>query len=107
MKRNNDILRELLLEAEADESPFFLVPYTQDTEDARNAYHAKLLCDVGLFEEVNDQVYRLTSQGHDFLAATKLEGAWEKIQSTAGHLSIEAMKVVGDKIIRQSLDDLT
>lgn len=106
MQRDNNIIRDLLLEAEAEERHVFLVPLTHDTVDVRRSHHAKLLCDDGLFEEVNEDVYRLTNQGHDFLAAIKLEGAWEKIQGTAGHLSLGAMKIVGDKIIHKTLDDL-
>lgn len=85
MKRDDDCIRSLLLEAEADPSPFLLIPMhmSSSAEDIKRRYHATLLVDAGFFAQPGDSTYRLTNQGHDFLAAIRDDNAWRKIKEVA------------------------
>ena len=41
-------------------------------------HHAELLSDVGHAEWLSDSVIRITTQGYDFLSASKQPGMWGK-----------------------------
>lgn len=108
MKRDNDLIRQLLLEAEAEPTPYIIIPFTHssDQEDVRRNHHADLLCDAGLFTNPSKDMYRLTNQGYDFISSFKIEGNWQKIKALAGHLSLASMKAVGDKLLEKALDEV-
>lgn len=108
MKKDNDTIRSLLLEAENSESPRIIIPWTQssDQSDIIRAYNAELLCDVGLFDMTSKDVYRLTNSGHEFIAAIRSQDNWQKMNQLAGHLPLLSMKKVGEKIIAQEFDDI-
>lgn len=92
MKRDDDLIRELLFEAESSDDPLF-GPF--DDEDETGYAHAILLCDAGFFHEVHSGIFRLTNQGHDYLAAIRDDGIWQKTKeaaSTAGGVGLGVMK---------------
>ncbi|NKW71739.1 DUF2513 domain-containing protein [Rhodobacteraceae bacterium R_SAG10] len=79
MKRDYDYIRELLFEIEGDPSHIFLASLTigASEEAAKKHYHAELLCDAGFLSKVNDGgVYRLTSQGHDYIEVIRDNSVW-------------------------------
>lgn len=103
MRRDDDLIRELLFEAEASEDPLF-GPF--DDEDEKRYEHARLLCDAGLFQQVQSGVFRMTNQGHDYLAAIRSEGIWKKTKETAstmGGVGLGIMKDIATAYVRQEL----
>ncbi len=103
MKRDDDLIRGLLFEAEASDDSLF-GPF--DDEDEKGYAHAVLLCDAGFFQEVQSGVFRITNQGHDYLAAIRDGGVWKKTKeaaSSAGGVGLGMMKDIATAYVRQEL----
>ena len=92
MKRDMDLVRQLLMEIE-QESQW---PHGQciTTEDASKSYHLHLLIQSGLAEGKESLVMGgeppqflisgLTWQGHEFLSASADQGRWSQFKKSAG-----------------------
>lgn len=103
MKRDDDLIRNLLLEAESSDDSLF-GPF--DDEDEKEYTHAILLCDAGFFHEVQSGIFRITNQGHDYLAAIRDDGVWKKTKeaaSTAGGVGLGIMKDIAVAYVKQEL----
>lgn len=63
MKRDDDFLRDMLFEAEASNQAFFMaiLIHSPSEPELKRHMHAALLCDAGLFQEVNNGVFRMTN----------------------------------------------
>lgn len=110
MKRDDDLIRDLLFEAEASDQPYLLAVMTMNPSEAelKRHMHAVWLSDAGLFREENKGVFRITDQGHDYLAAIRDEGIWKKTKeaaSTAGGVSLGIMVDIATAYVRQKLSD--
>ena len=108
MKRDNDYLRTVLFDAEADEDWLILVPRTSDG-DRKMEHHVDLLCDAGLFRHINEHGYRLTSNGHDFLDAIRDDTNWNKVKTVAanaGGVGLGLMCDIALGLIRQKAVEL-
>ncbi len=111
MKRDNDYLRELLFEFEnADSwSIFFPQTYGMSDEAVKKYYHIQLLYDDGYLVEDNDDLYRLTSQGHDFIESIRDKGIWEEtkeaVAETGGNATLEILKAVATGLLKKKLSE--
>ncbi len=86
MKRDMDLIRMLLLREEAGKMPDELSAFDNRTI----AYHVALMRDAGLVEGnvVDDEngepfeavIFRLTWDGHEFLAATRNSEIWKGVK---------------------------
>ena len=105
MKRDMDLFRKVLLAVEAIPSVPHWVAITVDGYPQDEvAYHARLALDAELIEAkflpgTNDFIVkRLTFAGHEFLDIARDDTRWqsakEKVLSTAGTLTVEALKTV-------------
>ncbi|MBN9890094.1 DUF2513 domain-containing protein [Salipiger abyssi] len=111
MTRDDDYLRELLLEFEADEdwvqvSELLLGPGDDET---KRHYHVLLLCDAGMMTGVDEGLFRLTSAGHDFLELTRQSEAWEATKGASrklGGASIQMLYRVAEGYARSKLSEL-
>ena len=108
MKRDDDLIRDLLFEAEASKQPYLLAVMTLSPLDAelKRHMHATWLCDAGFFQEVNKGVFRITNQGHDYLAAIRDDGIWKKTKdaaATAGGVGLGIMKDIAVGYVKQEL----
>ena len=118
MKRDMDLVRELLLAIEAnDEEPrgHLRSYYDGDEPDEVVSYHIHLMADADLLHALNASTssgysilpVRLTWQGHEFLDKIRDEGRWTTIKSetlkAAGGLSLFALQTVADLMIRRAL----
>lgn len=108
MRRDDDFIRALLFEAEESRQPFLVAPISlrPSTEDLKRHMHAKWLADAGLFLEVNEGVFRLTNQGHDYLASIRDEGIWRKTKESAasvGGVGLSIMKDIAVAYAKQEL----
>lgn len=108
MKRDDDFIRELLFEIEASEDSYLIAVriVSPSAEDLKRYMHAKWLSDAGLFVEESDGVFRITNQGHDYLAAIRDDGIWRKAKaaaSSAGGVSLGVMKDIAIAYVKQEL----
>lgn len=106
MQRDDDYIRNLLLEIEISPDIFFLAPLTMSAnkDDEKKHYHCELLCDAGLLTTSNNGVYRMTNQGHDYLEAIRSDTIWEKTKAGAaaiGGVTIGMMKEIAISYLKQ------
>ena len=119
MRRDDDFIRELLLEAEGSNDPWIDAEVTIGTEgewtNEKRHYHAQLLTDAGFFAVLPRQpgLFRLTNQGHDYLAAIRDDGIWAKTREAAGKVgggaggvALGVMKEIATGYVRQELTKL-
>lgn len=99
MRRETDLIRTLMLEAESEDDWLLFETGTSvkdaDPEAVKRGYHLMLLCDAGLFVEVNSGVYRLTNDGHDWLAAVRDDTIWNKTKEATGKVGGAGLQLIG------------
>lgn len=100
--------RDPLFEAEASDQPHLLAVMTMNPSesDLKRHMHAVWLSDAGFFQKVNNGVFRITNQGHDYLAAIRDDGVWKKTKeaaSSAGGVGLGIMKDIAVAYVRQEL----
>jgi DNA-binding transcriptional ArsR family regulator len=109
MKRNWDIIREILLKTEEllPEENLTLSNFDSDKSD-EISYHVKLLEEAGLIKvsiaeflggnDIHFDLERLTWTGHEFLDAIRSETIWSKTKKTisekGGSMTYELIKSV-------------
>ena len=89
MKRDDDLIRELLFKYEGHEDWVFVMPgYTMDSskEEQKERYHLHLLQDEGMIAVVGRGTFRLTAQGHDYIHAIRSDNIWEKTKEGAAQI---------------------
>ena len=108
MSRDNELVRELLLEAERDSPKSIMCAMTLNpSEEMENRwYHLQLLCDQGLMTHRGRSFYRLTNDGHDFAEAIKSNKIWSKTKQAvgdAGGTTIDILKQVAVGYLKQEI----
>lgn len=119
MKRDFDLIRLILLDAEAN-AGLHRSPYTPDIPgyDFREInYNIKLSKDAGLLDvthitykpDGDDYLIKsLTYAGHDFIDQIRNDNVWTKTKKTLfdkiGTLTFEAIKTVSASIIKSLLE---
>lgn len=108
MKRDDDLIRALLIEAEETEDGLLIaiLSLTPDSEDEKRYIHAKWLADDGFFEEVQSGVFRMKNKGNDYLASIRSEGIWQKTKATAadmGGVSLGVLKDIAVGYVKQEV----
>lgn len=113
MRRDDDLIRSLMFEAEAANdwrlAEIGAIVLNPDPEASRRAYHLMLLCDAGLFTRVGDGVFRLTNAGHDWLTAVRDNTVWAKTKDAAqkvGGASLQLMGSIATGLVKQKLAEL-
>lgn len=116
MKRNWDVIREVLLAVEAlDPKEFEDLHYNVAADDEqRTAEHAVLLWKAGFVEGIDascmDGPYviasGLTWQGHDLLQTIQSKPVWEKIKTTAQEKGVELTFEVVKRLGSMALDTI-
>lgn len=112
MVRDDDFIRDLLMEAEASNDPYILAPLVINPcdEDLKKHVHSTLLCDAGLFAEESEGVFRITNQGHDYLAAIRNDTVWKKTKAGAlavGGVTLGMMKDIALAYVKQEIIEKT
>ena len=107
MKRDMDLVRQILLNAEAQGSGFTNTRLSVESyTDEQIDYHAYLMWQAGLVEASDTSasdspspsaiLHNLTWKGHDFLDAAKSNTVWEKAKekakSVGGALAFDLLK---------------
>ena len=114
MKRDDELLRKLMLDMEADPEPvvIFEAMKSDEDEDRRAYYHLRLLCDGGFLEETGKHggVFRITSAGHDFIGLMKDEGMWSSMKKKAATVvpqyGLRLLFEVGNALVREKLQKM-
>ena len=100
MTRDDDYLRDLLIGFEEHEGGLFDVYWNNDgdEEDDKRYFHTKLLADAGFIKSVNSSkvTYRITNDGHDYLAAVRDEGVWKKTKEGAAKMGGASLGIMKD-----------
>jgi hypothetical protein len=120
MRRNDDLIRALLLTIEAapaGETVGGKVLRRDDAGDAEIVEHLKLLEDAGLLEVEfrrflgdrgpqldNTQVSRLTWFGHEFIASIRSDTVWnatkERVAKVGGSVSLSTLSEVAGAVAK-------
>ena len=102
MKRDMDLIRDILFWMEEHEADFPKIPEKSEREIG---YHCYLLADAGLIEAAKSTPFEetipqaipisLTSRGHDFIDSARSKTVWStvksKVATTTGGVSIAIM----------------
>ena len=113
MRRDDDYIRELMLELEACDEwvIFFQLLDDSDAVATRRYYHLRLLADAGFLEETGRHSgnFRITNSGHDFLGLIRDDTIWGKTRHAVSHLggaSLQMLSTVAEAYLRQGLAKL-
>lgn len=121
MKRDMDVVRELLLRIEAaPQRPSWkaIVTSTDDAVSDNELWHLKLMEDAGLVasKPIFFQGHRLpemleiTWEGHDFLDSVRDPKIWEKTKKgaeAAGGFTLELMKDLAKGLLKKQVEEFT
>lgn len=114
MKRDLDLVRQLLFVIESSETAALNHVYGLSPGDQRVQYHLRLLVDAGLARGVGltgegSVCVRLTWDGHEMLELVRNESLWERakrlVQDKTGGYSLEAIRAVLRKWTELSVAD--
>jgi hypothetical protein len=113
VKRDNDLIRSLLLEFEsADRATLIFPDYAgKDSIYSKRHYHVQLLCDSGFLCREGKSGYRISNSGHDFLDAMRDEGIWKKTKDTVaisgGNATLGFIKQIATALLKKQIRDRT
>ena len=105
VKRNMDLIRDILLKVEEDPTLDGYRFMTYDTSDFEGhsteeiTYHIDLLFEAGFIHGIRNMnpvpaISRLTWQGHEFIAATKDPEIWQSVKARLKGLPDVAISVI-------------
>ena len=108
MKRDDDFIRQLLLECEQSDDIHLVARLLLNPSDdeLKRYHHIQLLCDAGYFIPVGKHVYRMTNQGHDYLEAIKNETVWAKTKDEVtklGGATLDMIKDIAVTLLKREL----
>ncbi len=114
MKRDDDLIRELLLKYEAVDDWLLMLPaqsLSAKPEQRRELGHVLLMSDEGLVAEVSEGMFRLTSAGYDYLEAIRSDGIWSDtkavIAETGGNATLEIVKRLAVGFLKKKIEQHT
>ncbi len=113
MKRDDDLIRQLLMEFEAAShwELEFVSTMGMPENDEKALYHVLLLEDQGLVVSKHEGVYRLTSQGHDFLQAIRNDGIWARTKAAVaeegGNATLAILRDLATGFLKKQISDKT
>ena len=116
MKRDMELVRAILIELEQcpDQGDCHEIHIPDHTDDEISS-HVELMQEAGLVEAIDFSSFdgkcwkpqRLTWDGHEFLDAVRSDTVWakakDKVMSTTGTLTLEALKVALSTVVRQAV----
>lgn len=119
MKRNLDLIRQILLTCEEITPQTVYMDDLMETDDEfdKISYHIQLLEDCGYIDAEKTYamgelmpdfiIYRLTSSGHDYLDSVRDEKIYASIKQTLGKIALsaplEVIKALGLEIMKQQI----
>jgi predicted transcriptional regulator len=112
MKRDDDYLRQLLMRIEDYERPSYPFDLLLEAtiEEKKELHHLQILCDAGYLSVNEKKHYRITNQGHDFLAVIRDDTIWQKIKTIVapvGGATLGIIKNVGEALLKSGISSQT
>ncbi|MEP3946232.1 DUF2513 domain-containing protein [Ascidiaceihabitans sp.] len=112
MKRDDDLIRDLLfrIEAEGDHlSMDFTVTLGMSAEKRREVGHIRLLADAGFvaLSGKSGDVVRITNDGHNFIAAIRDDTTWAKTKEVTSKAGVSILTVMFDVAVGLGKEKLT
>ncbi len=118
MKRDMDLVRELLLKIEAHDNPSFGDLLDEEADEEKLAEHIRLLEAAGFVtgiagHSLNRSYWmdlRLTWEGHDFLDSVRDPQIWEKTKKgaeAAKGFTVELLKDLAKGFVKKQLEEYT
>ena len=112
MKRDDDLLRQILLSSEEKED--FVIKATKSLNppagERARLYHLELLCDAGLMAKLSENsgnsYYRMTNTGHDYLAAIRSNTVWQKTKDGAAQVGGMTLGMMRDLAIAYAKQEI-
>ena len=106
MTRDDDLVRRILLDLEANDDWRIVFERIQSPEPEENRfdYHLQLLCDAGFMTQIDSSAYRMTNQGHDYLEAIRSDTVWKKTKvgaAAVGGMTLGMMKDLAIAYLKQ------
>lgn len=110
MRRDDELIRKYLIELQDDpEWLVFCLPTDGNDDDdvRRKYYHLRLLADAGFLQESGRHggVFRITNDGHDFVAFMRDDTWWGRIKAKAAETmpgaALRFMFELGCEMLRQ------
>lgn len=100
MVRDDELLRALMFEIEKNPDPIFMfsIHNGSSDEDRIRYYHLRLLADAGFLEETGRYggAFRMTNNGHDFLAHVRDDNTWGHVKKASGKLGGISVRLMGE-----------
>lgn len=107
MKRDFDLIRQILFEMEDAPNWNFVETDEEDDPGLRRIYDLRLLQDDALIASNGKYSYRMTSRGHDYLDSIRDEGIWkstkEMVAETGGSATLEIVKSLALGLLKQKI----
>ncbi len=112
MKRDMDLLREILLQVETREPKQSLEVKIEGRDRQEIVGHVRLLQEAGFVEATftggpTAIVHRLTWDGHEFLDAVHDSTVWamvkKKLKKVGGFATVDVIKTLGIAVIKDQL----
>ena len=122
MKRDDDLLRKLLLDLEVADRVITGQHAVEEYSQEQVSYHLALILQAGLAQGPQPiysvgnadptipaavAVMRLTNEGHDFISTIRSDTVWERTKSKAkevgGDVSLSILKEIGLQVSRSLL----
>lgn len=113
MKRDDEYIRNMLFEMEANEDSYVFLPskINLSHEDKKRKYHMELLLDYGYLRMISGRTVRLTAQGHDYLNAVRDEGIWQRtkasVAETGGSVALDVLKQIALGLFKKQIEERT
>lgn len=110
MIRDNDYIRDLLLDFERSDEWFMVVALLVDAtpeEEKRFAY-CELLAEAGYLKCYENYAYRMTSKGHDFIQAIRSDEDWAKIKELSAAIgggTLDILKDIAIGLLKQKIPE--
>ena len=111
MKRDNDLIRDLLLRFESEADYVLLMPHDLDGPERLERGHILIMIDQGLLAPIQRETFRITASGHDFLEAIRSDSIWQKtktaVAETGGSATLDIVKQLAVGFIKQKVSKHT
>ena len=98
MIRDNDYIRDLLLDFERSNEWFMVVALLVDAtaQEQKKFAYCELLAEAGYLKCYENHAYRMTSKGHDFVQAIRSDEDWAKIKNFAASIGGGTLEILND-----------
>ena len=98
MIRDNDYIRDLLLDFERSNEWFMVVALLVDAtaQEQKKFAYCELLAEAGYLKCYENHAYRMTSKGHDFVQAIRSDEDWAKVKQFAASIGGGTLEILND-----------